>query len=106
MKKKPKLFVKKKIVFELTSLFVLFADPLDGSQNKSTEKKHPCTNCGKKFASFKSLLMHYNIHRGLTKCNICNAVLSRTGNLKRHIRLKHSNIDQSSKSEHMKIEKE
>lgn len=36
--------------------------------------------------------MHFNIHKGLTKCHICDAVLSRTGNLKRHIRLKHSNI--------------
>jgi len=75
---------------------------LDASSQKSVEKKHPCSSCGKKFASFKSLLMHFNIHRGLTKCNICNAVLSRTGNLKRHIRLKHSNIE----SKVMKAEKE
>lgn len=36
--------------------------------------------------------MHFNIHKGLTKCHICNAILSRTGNLKRHIRLKHTNV--------------
>lgn len=68
-------------------LSILFAAP--GSKG---EKKHQCTTCSKRFASFKSLLMHFNIHKGLTKCHICDAVLSRTGNLKRHIRLKHSNI--------------
>lgn len=70
-----------------SNLSILFA-----AAGSKGEKKHQCTTCSKRFASFKSLLMHYNIHKGLTKCHICDAVLSRTGNLKRHIRLKHSNV--------------
>lgn len=48
--------------------------------------------------------MHFNIHKGLTKCHICDAVLSRTGNLKRHIRLKHSNLANKSDDDSIKIE--
>lgn len=46
-------------------------------------------HCGKSFYSSKSLIMHKKIHSGLTKCNICDAILSRTYSLKRHLRLKH-----------------
>ncbi|XP_063706737.1 myoneurin-like isoform X5 [Culicoides brevitarsis] len=64
-----------------------------GSRAATGDKKHQCSQCSKRFASFKSLLMHYNIHKGLTECKICKAVLSRTGNLKRHMKLKHSNLE-------------
>ncbi|KAL1400003.1 hypothetical protein pipiens_007790 [Culex pipiens pipiens] len=52
-------------------------------------KKYKCKDCDKSFAAWKSLTMHNHIHKGLTKCPICGAVLSRTANLKRHMKLKH-----------------
>uniref|UniRef100_A0A2M3Z4F2 Uncharacterized protein n=1 Tax=Anopheles braziliensis TaxID=58242 RepID=A0A2M3Z4F2_9DIPT len=59
---------------------------------KSKPKKFKCKHCDKSFAAWKSLTMHQHIHRGLTKCGICGAILSRTANLKRHMKLKHEKI--------------
>ncbi|XP_055537044.1 longitudinals lacking protein, isoforms H/M/V isoform X3 [Wyeomyia smithii] len=58
-------------------------------EQKMKPKKYKCKDCDKSFAAWKSLTMHNHIHRGLTKCTICGAVLSRTANLKRHMKLKH-----------------
>ncbi|KFB44939.1 AGAP010063-PA-like protein [Anopheles sinensis] len=56
---------------------------------KDVVKKYKCKQCEKSFATWKSLAMHRHIHSGRTKCTICGAVLSRTANLKRHMKLKH-----------------
>lgn len=58
-------------------------------EQKMKPKKYKCKDCDKSFAAWKSLTMHNHIHKGLTKCPICGAVLSRTANLKRHMKLKH-----------------
>uniref|UniRef100_A0A182W8I2 BTB domain-containing protein n=1 Tax=Anopheles minimus TaxID=112268 RepID=A0A182W8I2_9DIPT len=60
-----------------------------GGTDKTQEKKYKCDVCDKRFVTWKSLSMHSQIHSGRTKCNICGAVLSRTANLKRHMKLKH-----------------
>ncbi|XP_052865638.1 protein abrupt-like [Anopheles cruzii] len=64
------------------------ADESAGS-SKDEAKKFKCKECEKSFATWKSLAMHRHIHSGNTKCKICGAVLSRTANLKRHMKLKH-----------------
>ncbi|XP_052899051.1 protein bric-a-brac 1-like [Anopheles moucheti] len=56
---------------------------------KTQMKLYKCNSCDKSFVTWKSLAMHRHIHSGRTKCNICGAVLSRTANLKRHMKLKH-----------------
>ncbi|XP_050069083.1 protein bric-a-brac 1 [Anopheles maculipalpis] len=61
-------------------------------EQKMKPKKYKCKDCDKSFAAWKSLTMHQHIHRGLTKCTICGAILSRTANLKRHMKLKHEKI--------------
>lgn len=61
----------------------------DSSTAKTLDKKYKCKVCGKGFVTCKSLNMHLHIHSGRTKCGICGAVLSRTANLKRHMKLKH-----------------
>uniref|UniRef100_A0A182QIE5 BTB domain-containing protein n=1 Tax=Anopheles farauti TaxID=69004 RepID=A0A182QIE5_9DIPT len=53
------------------------------------EKKFKCRECDKSFCTWKSLNMHRHIHSGRTECKICGAILSRTANLKRHMKLKH-----------------
>lgn len=50
---------------------------------------HQCTICGKTFLVRDSLYKHKNIHKGMTQCPICQAVLSRTGNMRRHMVSKH-----------------
>lgn len=61
-------------------------------EQKMKPKMYKCKDCDKSFAAWKSLTMHNHIHRGLTKCTICGAVLSRTANLKRHMKLKHEKV--------------
>ncbi|XP_061512138.1 protein abrupt isoform X4 [Anopheles gambiae] len=61
-------------------------------EQKLKTKRYKCKDCDKSFAAWKSLTMHQHIHRGLTKCTICGAILSRTANLKRHMKLKHEKI--------------
>ncbi|XP_058064429.1 modifier of mdg4-like isoform X2 [Anopheles bellator] len=61
-------------------------------EHKMKPKKFKCKDCDKSFVAWKSLTMHQHIHRGLTKCAICGAILSRTANLKRHMKLKHEKI--------------
>lgn len=96
---KQTFYITRKKNTQTRFLSILFA-----AAGSKGDKKHQCTTCSKRFASFKSLLMHFNIHKGLTKCHICDAVLSRTGNLKRHIRLKHSNLAIKSDDDTIKIE--
>ncbi|XP_053663439.1 modifier of mdg4-like [Anopheles marshallii] len=60
----------------------------DDTEN-TQKKQYKCNSCDKSFVTWKSLTMHSHIHSGRTKCNICGAVLSRTANLKRHMKLKH-----------------
>uniref|UniRef100_A0A182ITD6 BTB domain-containing protein n=1 Tax=Anopheles atroparvus TaxID=41427 RepID=A0A182ITD6_ANOAO len=62
---------------------------LEGVSRSKEDKKFKCKLCDKSFATWKSLAMHRHIHSGRTKCTICGAVLSRTANLKRHMKLKH-----------------
>ncbi|XP_058057863.1 protein abrupt-like [Anopheles bellator] len=66
-------------------------ETMDESAGRSRDdgKKFQCKECDKAFATWKSLAMHRHIHSGRTKCKICGAVLSRTANLKRHMKLKH-----------------
>ncbi|XP_035909874.1 protein abrupt-like [Anopheles stephensi] len=61
-----------------------------GRVRQTKDKKHICPVCGKSFGTWKSLAMHSQIHTGRTRCSICGAVLSRTGNLKRHMKLRHA----------------
>ncbi|XP_019564898.2 modifier of mdg4 isoform X3 [Aedes albopictus] len=68
-------------------------------EQKMKPKKYKCKDCDKSFAAWKSLTMHNHIHKGLTKCTICGAVLSRTANLKRHMKLKHERVEGSFKTE-------
>ncbi|EAT46355.1 AAEL002435-PE [Aedes aegypti] len=68
-------------------------------EQKMKPKKYKCKDCDKSFAAWKSLTMHNHIHKGLTKCTICGAVLSRTANLKRHMKLKHERVESSFKAE-------
>uniref|UniRef100_A0A182JSM2 BTB domain-containing protein n=1 Tax=Anopheles christyi TaxID=43041 RepID=A0A182JSM2_9DIPT len=63
--------------------------PTDDGTTKTQDKKYKCKVCGRGFVTCKSLNMHLHIHSGRTKCGICGAVLSRTANLKRHMKLKH-----------------
>uniref|UniRef100_A0A182R1Q7 BTB domain-containing protein n=1 Tax=Anopheles funestus TaxID=62324 RepID=A0A182R1Q7_ANOFN len=64
-------------------------DLISLTTKKALKKKYKCNICFKSFVACKSLSMHIATHSGRTKCNICGLVLSRTANLKRHIRLKH-----------------
>ncbi|XP_062537259.1 longitudinals lacking protein, isoforms H/M/V-like isoform X3 [Armigeres subalbatus] len=68
-------------------------------EQKMKPKKYKCKDCDKSFAAWKSLTMHNHIHKGLTKCTICGAVLSRTANLKRHMKLKHELVKVEFKSD-------
>uniref|UniRef100_A0A182YH22 C2H2-type domain-containing protein n=1 Tax=Anopheles stephensi TaxID=30069 RepID=A0A182YH22_ANOST len=69
-------------------------------------KKYKCKDCDKSFAAWKSLTMHQHIHRGLTKCTICDIVsqnkwarckvcrlLITASNLWRHVRTQHSRLE-------------
>lgn len=52
---------------------------------------HHCDICGKGFCHQISVALHRNLHRGATRCPICNVVFSRTYNMKRHIQFVHGN---------------
>jgi hypothetical protein len=54
---------------------------------------HHCDICGKGFCHQISVALHRNLHRGATRCPICNVVFSRTYNMKRHIQFVHGNWD-------------
>ncbi|KFB35984.1 AGAP001073-PA-like protein [Anopheles sinensis] len=71
---------------------------------KIKAKKYKCKDCDKRFAAWKSLTMHQHIHKGLTKCTICGAILSRTANLKRHMKLKHMVITSGNLWRHMRTQ--
>jgi hypothetical protein len=50
---------------------------------------HQCKICGKKFLNHGSLYKHNDVHRGKTRCPICQVVFSRTLNMKTHMKTKH-----------------
>lgn len=59
------------------------------SANKSDEPKYLCTICGKLFSHEKSYEQHKNVHKGRTKCPICDKVLCRKYQLKVHLEKQH-----------------
>ena len=65
-------------------------------QNPTKSKKYDyqtglyvCKVCGKSFRRPNSCYDHMAIHQGTSKCVICNCVLSRKGNMKRHMKIVH-----------------
>jgi uncharacterized Zn-finger protein len=56
---------------------------------KQSENEFVCSFCRKLFKSWNSCKQHLDIHLGRTKCEICNFVCSRRGNLKAHMITKH-----------------
>ncbi|KAK7788822.1 hypothetical protein R5R35_012821 [Gryllus longicercus] len=57
------------------------------------EPQYMCRVCGKAFRSQNSCYDHMAIHRGTSKCSICECVLSRKANMKRHMRFVHGVFD-------------
>lgn len=49
----------------------------------------PCKLCGKVFKAGSSLSKHKDVHRGITRCPVCNVVLSRASYLKQHLAAVH-----------------
>jgi len=50
---------------------------------------HQCKICGKKFLNQGSLYKHKDVHKGKTRCPVCQVVFSRTLNMKAHMKTKH-----------------
>lgn len=48
-----------------------------------------CSECNREYGSKKSLELHMSVHKGRTKCHICNRILSRKYELKVHLRKAH-----------------
>ncbi|KAF4516878.1 hypothetical protein B566_EDAN011222 [Ephemera danica] len=49
-----------------------------------------CSQCGKEFKHYMSLVMHRQVHIGLTTCSICGKVFNRMYDMKKHMKAKHS----------------
>lgn len=56
----------------------------------SKEKIHQCSTCTKRFMTYIALCHHKAVHKGLTKCHVCDRVMSNVANLKLHLRTKHA----------------
>jgi len=52
-------------------------------------KEFSCDICCKVFTNKKSLQNHRNIHKGRTKCPVCQKVFSTTSNMGLHMRNTH-----------------
>ncbi len=52
-------------------------------------KEIVCSTCGKAYVNIRSLQMHRKVHTGETTCPICNKVMNRTSDIKRHIQMVH-----------------
>ena len=48
-----------------------------------------CSECNKEFQTRTGCFLHFDFHRGLTKCKLCSHVSSRKGNLKQHMHFVH-----------------
>ncbi|XP_059487814.1 zinc finger and BTB domain-containing protein 7A-like isoform X12 [Neocloeon triangulifer] len=48
-----------------------------------------CVVCGKLFQTRISCILHFDFHRGLTKCHLCSHISSRKSNLKKHMHSVH-----------------
>ncbi|XP_026287863.1 broad-complex core protein isoforms 1/2/3/4/5 isoform X8 [Frankliniella occidentalis] len=75
-----------------------FTSPREGEQVEARvvtlDNGHfACSVCTKEFQSNSSCYGHLHVHSGGTVCNICNCVLSRKGNYKRHMRTVHGITD-------------
>ena len=60
-----------------------------------TNKQFSCDICLKEFSNKKSLHDHSNIHKGRTKCQVCEKVFSTTSNMRIHMRNTHGAIGTS-----------
>lgn len=54
-----------------------------------TRKGYHCAICGKGFNYHGSLLKHRSVHRGTSRCPICNQVFNRTSYIKPHLMTVH-----------------
>jgi hypothetical protein len=52
-------------------------------------KMFVCKLCGEKFAFSSGIHNHINVHRGRTKCTLCERVLGSLVGLKHHMRVSH-----------------
>ena len=57
-----------------------------------TNKQFSCDICFKEFTNKKSLQNHRNIHKGRTKCPVCEKVFSTTSNMGLHMRNTHGTV--------------
>lgn len=53
-------------------------------------KPYSCALCGKDFNYRGSLLKHRSVHRGATRCPICNLVFNRSSYIKHHLLTVHN----------------
>ena len=60
-----------------------------GSNSSGKGKEIICSTCGKAYVNIRSLQMHRKVHTGETTCPICNKVMNRTSDIKRHIQMVH-----------------
>lgn len=61
---------------------------LDTAEQK-THSVYKCSECDKEYGNEKSLRQHMWMHKGRTKCHICNKVLGRKYELKLHLNSTH-----------------
>ncbi|XP_043189685.1 longitudinals lacking protein, isoforms A/B/D/L-like isoform X8 [Amphibalanus amphitrite] len=55
----------------------------------SAARGFPCALCGKTYALRTSLTHHMGLHRGETRCPVCQKVFSRKGHMLNHLRTAH-----------------
>lgn len=69
----------------LDNELVRWASAESSSPHESFRHTYPCKMCGKVFKTCSSLSKHKDVHRGTTRCLVCNTVLSRASYLKQHM---------------------
>nr|CAD7589081.1 unnamed protein product [Timema genevievae] len=70
------------------SRFMMSGPPTD-SMLSTEGLGYVCKICGKAFRRQNSCYDHMAYHQGTTRCTVCNVMLSRKGNMKRHMRMVH-----------------
>ncbi|PSN49793.1 hypothetical protein C0J52_01363 [Blattella germanica] len=81
--KKPQWFKEETIW--LDKELVRWASGESSSPQEQVRQTYPCKMCGKVFKTCSSLSKHKDVHRGATRCLVCNTVLSRASYLKQHL---------------------
>ena len=69
----------------LDNELVRWASGETSSPQEQVRQTYPCKMCGKVFKTCSSLSKHKDVHRGATRCVVCNTVLSRASYLKQHL---------------------